>query len=67
MNTELTIALAKKAKAEGVKQFIFISSAIVYGNSAPVGKTKVITKNTPVSPSNCYGDSKAKAEAGLEK
>ena len=67
VNTKLTIALAKKAKAEGVKQFIFISSAIVYGSSTPVGKTKVITKNTPVSPANCYGDSKVKAEAGLEK
>ncbi len=67
VNTELTITLAKKAKAEGVKQFIFISSAIVYGNSAPVGKTKIITKNTPVSPANCYGDSKVKAEVGLEK
>ncbi len=67
VNTKLTIALAKKAKAEGVKQFIFISSAIVYGNSAPVGKTKIITKNTPVSPANCYGDSKVKAEVGLEK
>lgn len=66
VNTDLTIATAKKAKSEGVKQFIFMSSAIVYGNSAPIGKKKVITKDTPVSPANCYGDSKVQAEKGLQ-
>lgn len=65
VNTELTIETAKKAKAEGVKQFIFMSSAIVYGESAPIGKTKVITKSTPVSPANSYGDSKVQAEKGI--
>ena len=65
VNTHLTIETAKKAKAEGVKQFIFMSSAIVYGNSAPLGKEKIITKDTPVSPANCYGDSKVQAENGI--
>ena len=65
VNTELTVETAKKAKAEGVKQFIFMSSAIVYGDSAPIGKTKTITKETPVTPANCYGDSKVQAEKGL--
>ena len=65
VNTDLTIETAKKAKADGVKQFIFMSSAIVYGDSAPIGKTKVITKDTPVSPANCYGDSKVQAENGI--
>ncbi len=65
VNTDLTIETAKKAKAEGVGQFVFMSSAIVYGNSAPIGKTKVITRNTPLSPTNCYGDSKVRAENGL--
>lgn len=65
VNTDLTIETAKKAKAKGVKQFIFMSSAIVYGNSAPIGKTKIITKDTPVSPANCYGDSKVQAENGI--
>ena len=62
INTDLTEETAKKAKAEGVKQFIFMSSAIVYGDSAPIGKTKVITADTPVSPANFYGDSKVQAE-----
>lgn len=65
VNTDLTIETAKKAKADGVGQFIFMSSAIVYGNSAPIGKTKIITKDTPAAPSNCYGDSKMQAEKGL--
>ena len=67
VNTDLTIETAKKAKAEGVKQFIFMSSAIVYGDSAPIGKEKIITKDTSVSPANCYGDSKVQAENGLLK
>lgn len=67
VNTKLTIQTAMKAKASGVKQFIFMSSAIVYGESAPIGKSKMITRNTPVSPANCYGDSKVRAEKGLRK
>lgn len=65
VNTDLTIETAKKAKAEGVSQFIFMSSAIVYGESAPVGRAKVITKDTPTAPENCYGDSKVQAEKGI--
>lgn len=67
VNTYLTIETAEKAKADGVKQFIFMSSAIVYGNSGPIGKGKRITKDTPVRPANCYGDSKVQAENGLRK
>ena len=65
VNTDLTVETAKKAKADGVKQFIFMSSAIVYGESASIGKEKLITKDTPVSPANCYGDSKVQAENGI--
>lgn len=67
VNTQLTIALANKAKTEGVKQFIFMSSAIVYGNSAPIGKRKIICKDTMPAPANFYGDSKLKAEDGIRK
>ena len=65
VNTDLTIETAKKAKADGVKQFIFMSSAIVYGDSGKIGKKKVITKDTPTNPANCYGDSKVQAELGI--
>ena len=66
VNTDLTIETAKKAKADGVKQFIFMSSMIVYGESAPIGKKKVITKDTEPKPANCYGDSKLQAELGVQ-
>ncbi len=65
INTDLAVETAKKAKADGVKQFIFMSSAIVYGDSAPIGKTKIITKNTVPTPANFYGDSKLQAENGI--
>lgn len=65
VNTDLTVACAKRAKEAGVKQFIFMSSAIVYGDSAPIGKSKIITRDTPVNPANCYGDSKVQAENGI--
>ncbi len=65
VNTDLTVETAQKAKADGVKQFVFMSSAIVYGESAPIGKSKIITKDTPVFPANCYGDSKVQAEKGI--
>lgn len=67
VNTDLTIACAEKAKAEGVKQFIFMSSIIVYGESAGIGEKRIITKDTPLAPENFYGDSKVKAEEGLQK
>lgn len=65
INTDLTIETAQKAKNDGVKQFIFMSSAIVYGDSAPIGQKKRIKKDTPINPANFYGDSKLKAEKGI--
>ena len=66
VNTDLTIETAKKAKAEGVGQFIFMSSIIVYGASAKMGEKKVITKETVPAPVGAYGDSKLQAEKGIE-
>lgn len=65
VNTELTIETATKAKADGVKQFIFMSSAIVYGKAGRVGHKRIITRDTPTSPENCYAKSKEQAEKGL--
>lgn len=65
INCDMAIETAKKAKADGVQQFIFMSSMSVYGESAPVGKQRVITEDTPTSPANFYGDSKVQAEKGL--
>ena len=65
VNHRLAVETAEKAKAEGVRQFLFMSSASVYGLSAPVGKVVMITKDTPLLPTDNYGISKAKAEEGL--
>lgn len=67
VNTDLAIETAKKAKDEGVKQFVFMSSAIVYGDSAPYGESKRITSATDPSPANFYGDSKWQADKGVRE
>ena len=65
VNTDLAIEVAKKAKLEGICQFVFMSSIIVYGNSVPFGMKKRITRDTIPAPDNFYGDSKWKAEIGI--
>lgn len=67
INRDLTLQVARKAKADGVKQFIYMSSVIIYGDSAPVGKQKHITADTPPAPANFYGNSKYQAEQQLRK
>ena len=67
INTNLTAEVAKKAKDDGVSQFIFMSSAIIYGDSAKIGKDKLITKDVVPNPKNCYGDSKLQAENKLKE
>lgn len=65
VNCDLAVETAQKAKREGVSQFIYMSSVILYGESAGVGKTKKITADTLPQPANFYGDSKLKAEQKL--
>lgn len=65
VNTDLAIEVCQKAKREGVKEFIFMSSMIVYGDSAPYGKKKIITKNTVPMAANFYGDSKLQADVAV--
>lgn len=65
VNTDLTYKVALKAKESKVKQFIFMSSIIVYG-SGTIGEDRVITKDTPLTPDNFYGDSKKQAEIKIK-
>ena len=65
VNTDLAVEVAEKAKAEGVKEFIFMSSMIVYGDSAPYGKKKVVDEHTVPHPANFYGDSKLQADVAV--
>ncbi len=65
INCDLAVETAQKAKEQGVHQFIYMSSVIVYGDSAPLGKSKEITADTKPAPANFYGDSKWQAEQKL--
>lgn len=64
VNRDLTIEVAKKAKSDEVKQFIFLSSIIVYGEVKE--NNGIITRDTIPNPSNFYGKSKLEAEKGIE-
>ena len=39
VNRDLAVACARRAREMGVKQFIYLSSAIVFGDAAPAGGT----------------------------
>jgi len=64
INRDLTIETAEKAKAEGIKQFIFLSSIIVYGDN--INNNGIIDEDTIPQPSNFYGNSKLQAEQGIQ-
>ena len=66
VNAELPVCIANKAKAAGVKQFIFFSTMAVYG----IGKVltdEVIDANTVPNPTSFYGKSKYMAENSLKE
>lgn len=59
VNTDVAIECCKKAKKDGVKQFIFMSSMIIYG-----GEEKVDERTVPAM-TNFYGNSKWLADKGV--
>ncbi len=65
VNTDLAVEVCEKAKTEGIKTFVFMSSMIVYGDSAPYGKKKVVDEHTVPVPANFYGDSKLQADVAV--
>lgn len=65
VNTDLAVEVCEKAKAEGVKMFVFMSSMIIYGDSAPYGKRKVVDGHTVPAAANFYGDSKLQADVAV--
>ncbi|RLJ90670.1 NAD-dependent epimerase/dehydratase family protein [Planococcus citreus] len=65
INRDLTIEAAKKSKDDKVKQFIFLSSIIVYGDSSKINQPRIIDENTIPTPANFYGNSKLQAEKGI--
>lgn len=67
VNRDLPIEVAKKAKAEGVKQFIFMSSMIIYGADGKIGQFKIIKEDTSKVPIDFYGRSKLEADEAIQK
>lgn len=69
VNCDLAVATARKAQEAGVGLFIYPSSVIVYGDSAPYRKScksiGVITPETPANNTHFYGNSKIRAEEEL--
>ena len=66
VNRDLAIEVAKWAKEHGVKQFIYMSSRIVYRASKSM-KANITTPDTLPDPNDFYGDSKLQAEKGLNE
>ena len=63
INRDLTFALAKKAKKDGVKQFIYLSSMAVYGLETSVFDDRGFAyEDRPLKPTWNYGVSKKQAE-----
>ncbi len=61
VNTDLAMECAEKAKKAGVKQFIFMSSMIIYGGR------KFIDAKTVPTPANFYGNSKWLGDVGVRR
>lgn len=64
VNRDLAIEVATWAKEQGVRQFIYMSSKIVYHASKSL-RGDVVDENTQPHPNDFYGDSKLQAEQGL--
>lgn len=64
-NIDLTLALAQKAKSEGVRQFIFLSTMAVYGRGKRLTVNE-IDEATVCQPDGMYGKSKYLAEQAIQ-
>ena len=67
INRDLTYQIALKAKNEGVKSFVFLSTMAVYGLIGRIGEVTIISKETEPSPTSHYGKSKLEAEELLKE
>ena len=66
VNRDLAIEVAKKAKSEGVKQFIFFSSLFAIGTESKLRSQYEIKAQTNCDPKTFYGKSKFEAEKVLQ-
>ena len=66
VNTVMPVTIATRAKEQGVKSYLFLSTMAVFGMPKRLEKN-VITAETPMSPIGLYGQSKAAAEEQVLK
>ncbi|MBR4747970.1 MAG: NAD-dependent epimerase/dehydratase family protein [Abditibacteriota bacterium] len=62
VNAQLPVRVAEKAKQQGVRHFVFMSTMAVYPANIPF-----VAPDTPEAPSTFYGNSKLKAEKALRE
>lgn len=67
INHDLSVKVAYKAKESGIKRFIYLSTMMVYGESAPIGRSFTIMEHTIPVPLSLYGKSKFAAEGDISK
>lgn len=67
VNRDLTIAVAKLTKQSGVRQFVFMSSMIIYGEKRGIDSLTIIDRATKPEPIDFYGRSKLEADLGVQK
>lgn len=64
INRDLCLEVAKKAKSNGIAQFIYLSSSSVYGNQAGAN---IFNEDSGCFPDDSYGKSKYEAELLLNE
>lgn len=68
VNVELPVAIAEKAKAAGVKHFVFLSTMAVYGaDKALTAEDSTVRTDAELKPVSLYGKSKLEAEHRLSE
>lgn len=65
VNRDLAMQVANKAKQSGVKQFVFMSSMIIYGKDNNFYNKKPVNTNL-FNPINAYGKSKLEADLYIQ-
>jgi nucleoside-diphosphate-sugar epimerase len=65
VNRDLTVMVAKQAKREGVRQFVFLSTVKVYGKFIP--GSEPWKEDSDCHPYDAYGKSKYEAELALKE
>ncbi len=60
-NWSATVALARRARASGVKRFVFASTCSVYGE----GRDETLDEESPAKPLSLYAETRWHAEQGI--